>query len=118
MLRAVPGLYLLTRFSMIAPAVVLEGRSAGESFTRSSELTSGHKWTILWVILIFALASGIVSGLLVSLLAFLPDFFQNWLGNLAGNVLINPFAAVAITVMYFKLRGEREDEPAPAAATA
>ena len=104
----IPGLYLLTRFSLIAPAVVLEGRRAGESFDRSSELTQGHKWTILWVILIVAIVSAIVRAVLVAVLAFLPDFLQSWIGNTVADAVVNPFAAVAVTVIYFQIRAARE----------
>src|SRR5258705_365449 len=34
-LLIVPGLYLLTIWSMLIPVIVIEGRSAGEAFTRS-----------------------------------------------------------------------------------
>jgi uncharacterized YccA/Bax inhibitor family protein len=36
-----PGLYLLTIWSVIVPVIVLEGKSAGESFSRSRELVRG-----------------------------------------------------------------------------
>ncbi len=99
-----PGLYLLTRWALITPSIVLEGRSAGESFTRSSELTAGHRWKVLGVIvvslLIYLIGGALVGGILRALL---PDFLGAWLGSLIVHCLAVPFLALAWTIMYFRL---------------
>src|SRR5205085_80324 len=41
-LLIVPGLYLLTIWSMLIPVIVIERRSAGEAFTRSREVVRGN----------------------------------------------------------------------------
>jgi hypothetical protein len=113
-LLIVPGLFLLTRWSLIAPVVVLEKRSAGEAFSRSWELVKGHSWTVFWVILITAVGSGIVSGIISGILgAILPDFLGTWLGALAAHVVTAPFVAIAWTMLYFSLA-----QPASAAGPA
>ena len=103
-LLIVPGLYLLTRWVLIIPVIVIEGRSAGESFTRSTQLTAGHRWTVLGVVvvtlLIYIIAGAIVSGILSALL---PDFLGAWLGNLAVHSMFTPLLALAWTTMYFEL---------------
>jgi hypothetical protein len=103
-LLIVPGLYLLTRWVLITPTIVLEGRSAGESFTRSSELTAGQRWKVLGValvtLLIYVIGGAIVGGILM---AILPDFLGAWFGNLIVHCLTVPFLALAWTVMYFRL---------------
>jgi hypothetical protein len=103
-LLIVPGLYLLTRWAVITPTIVLENRSAGESFSRSSELTAGKRWTVLGVVLVtllvFVVGAAIVGGVLQ---AILPDFLGAWLGSLAVHCLTAPFLALAWTVMYFRL---------------
>jgi len=103
-LLIVPGLYLLTRWVLIIPVIVIEGRSAGESFTRSSQLTEGHRWTVLGIVvvtlLIYLIAGAIVSGILSALL---PDFLGVWLGSLAVHCLFTPLLALAWTTMYFEL---------------
>jgi hypothetical protein len=104
LLLIVPGLYLLTRWAVITPAIVLENRSAGESFTRSSELTAGNRWKVLGVVvvtlLVYVVGAAIVGGVLQ---AILPDFLGAWLGSLAVHCLTAPFLALAWTVMYFRL---------------
>ena len=44
-LLIVPGLFLLTIWSLIVPSIVVEGKSAGESFGRSRELVAGTAGT-------------------------------------------------------------------------
>lgn len=111
-LLIVPGLYLLTRWVLITPVIVVEKRSAGESFGRSSELTAGHRWTVLGVIavtlVILLVGSAIVSGILS---AILPEFLGAWLGSLAVHVLLTPFLALAWTTMYFELAGPQAEAP-------
>src|SRR5919199_3124654 len=54
----IPGLFLLTIWSMLVPVIVLEGRSAGESFSRSRELVRGHGWSVFGLIVVtFVLAA-------------------------------------------------------------
>ncbi|HEU0337389.1 MAG TPA: glycerophosphoryl diester phosphodiesterase membrane domain-containing protein, partial [Gaiellaceae bacterium] len=96
-LLLVPGLYLLTRWALIVPVIVLEKRRAGESFGRSHELVRGHGWTIFGLVLVVfllgAIASGIISGILR---AALNDFLGFWIGNTVANAIVTPFFAVAL----------------------
>lgn len=111
-LLIIPGLFLLTIWSMLAPVIVLEGRSAGESFTRSREIVRGHGWTIFALIIITFLIVGIASSVIRLVFAPLPDFLDAWLGSLIAHSLTVPFAAAVLTTAYFRLTS-----PAPAGAT-
>jgi Membrane domain of glycerophosphoryl diester phosphodiesterase len=120
-LLIVPGLFLLTRWILVTPAVVLERKSATDAMRRSWELVRGHGWPVFGVIVLTILVSGIAQSIAIALFAFLPEFFQTWIGGLVANSLVAPFVALAWTVMYFRLRGEPdavlapppEAEPAP-----
>jgi len=114
-LLIVPGLYLLTRWSMIVPVIVLEGRSASDSFGRSWEVVRGDAWRVFWLILITLFGAALASGVLQALLLFLPDFFSTWLGSALANTIVVPFVATAWTVAYYRLAGQ---EPALQPATA
>jgi len=105
-LFVIPGLYLLARWSMIVPVVVLEGRSAGESFGRSWEIVRGNAWKVFGLIVITLIGAGIASGLLQALLLFLPTFFSTWLGSALANTIVMPFVATAWTLAYYRLAGE------------
>ena len=113
LLLIAPGLYLLTLWALIVPAIVLEDRSAGESFGRSSALTAGHRWAVLGVALVTLLASAVVGNIVIAIFsASLPEFFGVWLGSVVAQCATTPFLALAWTVMYFDLR--RAAEPSPA----
>ncbi|MGE5689544.1 MAG: glycerophosphoryl diester phosphodiesterase membrane domain-containing protein [Pseudomonadota bacterium] len=115
-LLIIPGLFLLTRWSLIAPAIVLERRSAGESMSRSWELVKGHSWTMFGIIVVTAILAGIASGIISALFVFLPDFLGTWVGSVVANSLTAPFVVLAWTNAYFALAGEpapREELAAP-----
>jgi hypothetical protein len=117
-LLIVPGLFLLTIWSMLVPVIVIEGKSAGESFTRSREVVRGNGWNVFGLILITFLLVGIASAVIKLLFAPLPDFLDAWLGSLVGHSLTVPFAAATLTTAYFTLTAGRSvTEPTPATET-
>jgi hypothetical protein len=105
LLLIIPGLVLLTWWCLIAPVIVLEGKRAGESFSRSRELVSGHGWTCFGVIIItlvlLAVVAGIVGGILS---AALPDWVANYISNVVVYSVLAPWSVLAFTTMYFQLR--------------
>jgi hypothetical protein len=119
-LLIVPGLVLLTWWSVIVPVVVLERVAAMDSFGRSRELVRGNGWNVFGVIVLtvlillaFAIAFAIVAAVLLN---WLPDEGKSFVQTLVVDTLTAPFLALAWTLMYFRLRrGEQETEPAPLA---
>lgn len=111
----IPGLVLMTRWILIVPVIVLEGRSAGDAFGRSRELVRGHGWAVFGVIFVTLVIAVIANGLATSIFAFLPDFLQAWVGGTIASSLTAPFVALSWTVMYFRLSGVREpaEQPTP-----
>jgi hypothetical protein len=105
-LLIVPGLFLLTIWSMVIPVIVLERRSAGEAFTRSREVVRGHGWSVLGLVVLTFLIVAIASGIIRALFAPLPDFLDAWLGGLVAHSVTIPFAAAALTTAYFALTRE------------
>jgi hypothetical protein len=99
----VPGLFLLTIWSMLVVVIVIEGKSAGEAFGRSREVVRGHGWQVFWLIIVTFVIVWLASVVISLLFAPLPDFFDIWLGSLVGHSLTVPFAAAALTTAYFKL---------------
>jgi hypothetical protein len=111
-LLIVPGLFLLTIWSLIVPTIVLEGKSAGESFGRSRELVSGNGWSVFGVIAI-TIGAVIVASIIVGLLTFwLPDGVDSFVGDLISNTVVIPFVACTWTLMYFALAQDRTATPA------
>ena len=114
-LLIVPGLFLLTIWSMLAAVIVLEGRSAGAAFDRSHDIVRGNGWSVFGLILVTFLLVAVASAVIRIALAPLPEFLDSWLGNLVAHSLTVPFAAAAITTAYFRLTsGEEQPTAGPA----
>jgi hypothetical protein len=112
----VPGLFLLTIWSVIAPVIVVEKTRVLEAFGRSRELVRGHGWTVFGIVIITALLSGIASALLQAAFSWLPEFFEIFVGSTIAQAVVAPFGAIAIAVMYFRLRETHSEVAAPVEA--
>ena len=113
-LLIVPGLILLTRWSMFAPLVVLEGAAATDSPGASNNLVKDHSWTVFGVLLITFILVNVFTGIVSAILSPLADWLQSYLSNVIGSGIAGPFAAAAVMGVYFRLRGEKAVvEPAP-----
>jgi hypothetical protein len=117
-LLIIPGLYLLTIWLLIVPAIMLEGQGVLSSFGRSRELVGGHGWSVFGVIVLTVailiavwIAVGIVEAVLDSNLV-------TFLLNIATDTATAPFLALAWTLTYFELLALKDPqrEPAPASA--
>jgi hypothetical protein len=115
LLLIIPGLFLLTIWSMVIPVVVLESRRAGEAFSRSWDIVRGNWWNVFGLIIVTFLLVAITSIIVRLIFSPLPNFFEVWLGSLLADSLTVPFAAAALTTAYFKLVAQKpaEAEPAP-----
>ena len=106
----VPGLILFTRWIFIVPVIVLEKKSAGESFGRSWGLVKGSSWPVFALILLTVIVLGVGSSL-ISLALFpfsvLPHFLAAWIVGTIASSLTAPFAALVWTLSYFELVREQ-----------
>jgi hypothetical protein len=114
-LLIIPGLFLLTRWILIIPVIVLEGRSAGESFGRSRDLVRGHGWNVFGVIVLTILVLLAFRIVLEIVLFPLSNEFQSFLTELIAGTVATPFAVLAWTLLYFRLRDAKEPAQTPAA---
>ena len=76
-----PGLFLMTIWIAVIPAIVLEDRGIGESFGRSHELVRGNGWNVFGVIvltLLILIGVSIVVGIVLTPLA-------DWLASLSSS---------------------------------
>ena len=116
LLLVIPGLFLITIWSVIAPVIVVEKTRVLEAFGRSRELVRGHGWTVFGIVIITALLSGIASALLQAAFSWLPEFFEIFVGSTIAQAIVAPFGAIAIAVMYFRLRETHSEVAAPVSA--
>ena len=113
-LLIVPGLYLLTIWLLIVPAIVLERRGVFESFGRSRELVRGNGWNVFGVI-VLTIAILIAVNIGVSIIDEAVDIaWVSLLLDIVTQTAMAPFLALAWTITYFELRGIRDAVPAVA----
>jgi hypothetical protein len=120
LLLIVPGLYLLTIWLLIVPAIMLEGHGVLSSFGRSRELVRDYGWSVFGVIVLTVVIM-IGVGLAVSIVeAAVDNSLLTFLLDIATDTLTAPFLALAWTLTYFELRSIKEPEPdsVPAPASA
>jgi hypothetical protein len=89
LLLVIPGLVLITVWSVAAPVVVVERPPGLKALARSRQLVRGSGWQVFGVILLLDVVVG---------------------------VLTLPLPALAAAVMYFALRGRAAEGPAALAA--
>jgi hypothetical protein len=123
-LLIVPGLILITFWSVGAPAIVIERAGPIEAFGRSWRLVRGDAWSVfaaLLVVLLIVIAIGIVLGIIATPIGNGATV----VASIISTVITAPIFALAVSVIYFDLGGGRAaaapaapTEPSPPAAPA
>jgi hypothetical protein len=114
-LLIIPGLILLTFWSVGAPAIVVEGAGPIEAFQRSWGLVRPDAWSVfatLGVVLLIVIAIGVVLGVIATPISNGATV----VASIISNVITAPIFALAVSVMFFDLGGGRA-AAAPAAPT-
>jgi Uncharacterised protein family (UPF0259) len=102
-LLIIPGLYLLTRWSLIPAVIVIEKLGSGDSFNRSWQLTRGYGWTVFGCLVVAFLLYAIAQAILRAAFEPLPNFLAAWIGGIVAHSVTTPFIAAVGAVMYFRL---------------
>jgi hypothetical protein len=103
-LLIVPGLIILTLWSVASPAVVVEDAGVFEALGRSRELVRGNGWQVFGVIVsVFAIIL-VVSVVIGSIGAIGDSFLLIFIVQLLLNVALAPIFSLAAAVLYFALR--------------
>jgi uncharacterized membrane protein len=114
-LLIVPGLILMTYWSLIVPSIVIGGSGVMASFGKSRRAISGHFWQafgtyvlvfLIWVAFDIALGLALVS---------VPGALRSFLSSVIGGTLLAPFYALVLTLIYYRL-SEAHAGAAPAAS--
>jgi hypothetical protein len=111
-LLIIPGLILITFWSVGAPAIVIEGAGPIEAFGRSWRLVRGDAWSVfaaLLVVLLIVIAIGIVLGIIATPIGDGATL----VASIISTVITAPIFALAVSVMYFDLGGGREAAAVP-----
>jgi hypothetical protein len=99
----VPGLILLTFWSLIVPSIVIGGEGVFSSFGKSWRTVRGFAWNVFGtyvLVFLILIAFNIVLGLV---LLVLPVAIRNLISNVVSGTLVAPFLALVVTLVYYRL---------------
>jgi hypothetical protein len=112
-LLIVPGLILLTFWSLGAPAIVVERAGPIEAFGRSWRLVRGEAWSVFATLLVVLL---IVIGIGILLAAVATPIGDGeaatYVASIVSSAIAAPAFALAVSIMYFDLGGGTRAEAA------
>jgi len=103
-LIVIPGLILITIWSVAAPVIVLERPAGLGALGRSRELVRGNGWQVFGVIAVLVIGVGIVAAIIEAI----GDSGGTGVGivvRIVVQILTAPLSALAASVLYFELRG-------------
>lgn len=116
LLIVIPGLILLTFWSVGAPAIVVEGIGPFDAFGRSWSLVKGNAWPVFGVLFVTFIIVLVVQGILSAIGGAIGDFGL-LIAFIVGSAIAAPLYALVSSVLYFDLGGAGQASPAAAPAT-
>jgi hypothetical protein len=103
-LVVVPGLILITIWSVAAPVIVLERPPGLGALGRSRELVRGNGWQVFGVILVLVIGVNILAAV-IEAIGDSGGTGVSIVVRVIVQILTAPLAALAASVLYFELRG-------------
>jgi hypothetical protein len=110
-LLIVPGLILLTFWSLIVPFIVLAGSGVFEAFGNSWRTVRGYAWRVFGTYVLVFLILIAFSIVLSLILLVLPQFLRSFVNNVVAGTLIAPFLALVATLIYYRLIAAHAGQP-------
>ena len=102
-LLVVPGLILLTYWSLIVPTIVAGESGAMAAFGKSWRAISGHFWQAFGTyVLVFLIWIAVNIALGLALLA-VPAAIRSFVSSVVAGTLLAPFYALVVTLIYYRL---------------
>ncbi len=102
LLLVIPGIVLATRWAVAVPVAMLEKGTARSAMKRSRKIVAGNGWSVFKVLFAVGLLTGLVS-LPFTLVGAQEGPFGWWVATTLGAVLTAPYAAHALTIVYYAL---------------
>ncbi len=112
----VPGIILALMFSLVYPAIMLEGTGVFGSLSRSRELVSNRWLKTFGLLLLLAIIVYAINGVFVFVSFVLFTGPLGVVGPLISSILtalITPIFAIAITLYYYSMRARTLPPPPP-----
>jgi hypothetical protein len=113
-----PGVWLWAAWGVAIPVVLTEGVRGTKALGRSFNLVQGRWWPVFAVLLLAFVLASVVSGVVGGAVAAVSftDLGQNVfltqvlnaIAGTVGSVVVTPFQAAVVAVLYFDLRVRKE----------
>ena len=97
----IPGIFLALIWAVSAPAMVVEDEGVFGAMGRSSELTKGNRWRVLGLAIVVFLLYMVVAAVIYLLALITPVL--GIIGGIAAIVILYPYVAIIVGVLYFRL---------------
>jgi hypothetical protein len=114
----VPGVWLWFGWSVAVPVLLVEGLKGTKALGRSFGLVKGRWWPVFGALMVGYILAGIVSGALGALAlplvgtnsgdSIVLTTVVNTIINAVGGLIVTPFSAALVAVIYFDLRVRKE----------
>ena len=102
-LLIVPGLILLTFWSLIVPWIVIGGARPLAAFGRSWRTVRGNGWHVFGTYVVVFLILLVGEIVLSAILLALPFGWRSFISTVVVDSLVAPFIAAVVTLVYYRL---------------
>ena len=109
----VPGLILLTFWSLIVPCIVIGESPAMASFGRSWRTVRGFAWHVFGTYILVFLILIVVQAVLAAIFSALPLSGRSFISDIVAGTLISPFIAIVVSLVYYRLTAAHAGETPP-----
>ncbi len=113
LLIIVPGLILLTFWSLIVPCIVVGGSSPLESFRQSWRTVRGSAWHVFGTYVLVFLIYIVVQVVLSLIFSVLPGSSRSFIADVVSGTLFTPFIAIVVTLIYYRLTAAHAGQVPP-----
>ena len=114
----VPGLILLTFWSLLVPEIVIGGAGAIEAFGRSWRTVRGYAWNVFGTLVVVWIVMILLEIVLSAVLLALPYGWRSFISDLVSGALVAPFLAAVVTLVYYRLTAAHGEQAEPAQPSA
>lgn len=117
----VPGLILLTFWSLIIPWIVIGGAGPIDAFGRSWRTVRGYGWNVFGTYVLAFLILLVGRIVLEAILYALPYGWRSFISDLVVDTLVAPWIGAIVTLVYYRLtaaHGEAAETGGPTPGTA
>ena len=114
LLLVIPGILWMLSYSLIVPAILVEGQKAAPSLRRSRDLVKGQRGKVFLVLLVVNLLQVILAGgvAMIAGLFFTTESGSGAVLNSAMNnllsIFLTPLGIIATILLYYDMRIRKE----------